>query len=348
LDEDTGETLFSVEVNAAGMIQVLEDDWLSKYARAIHGDTDVEARFLRVNPADRSYSQISNVDLIYTGETLLHIDSFLAFNNWLKAHLNEEGETPEEISEEMFEDIQSIVNWTSGAAAIDAVGWLLEFAAVSPVVAGLVTLASLAAGLYSALQDIIEVNNPEITAEQFYAVVYTTTAWVYGETSATTSYPTTDEDLGEFNPYIPQLPYSVPREVANPKGWFYVHDYLTSFGLGTMSKSLIKNKLNLLKGAWQDTAADTIDNLVNTLYDEATRVLTGGDPSLTLAQYQRRLRTVSPPGKNPRELTKPEFFKLFKAQTYKTFLENWTGPTAPVESIRVLDKRYRAVYPVPK
>jgi hypothetical protein len=344
LDEGTGETLFEVEVTAGGLIHVLEDDWLSKYTKAIYGDFGVDARFLRINPAEKSFNIIKNVDLIYTGETLLHVDSFLVFEAWLKDNLTDAGTIPDDILEEMFDDIQSqFVNWTTGAVALDLIGWILEFVTVHPAVTLFVTFSSLVVGLVSNLSDIIDVHNPEKTAEQFYSILYTTTAWIYDETSEITTYPTTDEDLGEFNQYIPQLPYSVPGGVANPKSWFYIHGYGDSYRLGTMSKDLILIKLDLIKNAWQDTATDTIDNLLR-FYREA-HSFRFGDPTLTLEQYKKGLRTVMLPGKNPLLLGKAEFFKLLKKQVYETFRENWWGPTAHVQLIMRLE--YTSLYPVP-
>jgi hypothetical protein len=348
LDDNTGETLFSVEITALGMIQVLQDDWLSKYSKAIYGSFEVDARFLRINATERTFSIIKNVDLIYTGETLLHVDSFLAYQDWRNNNATDEGGVSDEVPDVILEDIQSFINWTSAAAAVDAVGWILEFTAVNPAVAGVMTIASLAVGLWSALQDIVEANNPEITAEQFYAIIYTTTAWVYEETSDSGTYPTTDENLGEYQQYIPHLPFIVPRGVANPKSWFHIHGYRESFALGTMSKSLILNKLNLLKNTWQDTAAETIDTVVNTLYYNASHVLTGGNPSLTPRQYKQGLHTVLLPGNRKTSLEKSQFFLLLKAQTYNTFRANWIGPSAPLTNIQRKEKQYDSFYPVPR
>jgi hypothetical protein len=69
----------TVAIAEDGKIQVKKDDWLSKYSWALYGNYDTLDVFVRPNPALTSASQpiggikqIEDVDLIKTGEYLIH------------------------------------------------------------------------------------------------------------------------------------------------------------------------------------------------------------------------------------------------------------------------------------
>lgn len=69
----------SVTIAEDGKILVKKDDWLSKYSWALYGDYDTLEVFVRGNPDIKSAAQeikgikeIDNVDLIETGEYLIH------------------------------------------------------------------------------------------------------------------------------------------------------------------------------------------------------------------------------------------------------------------------------------
>lgn len=73
----------SVTIAEDGKILVRKDDWLSKYSRALYGDYDTLDVFVRGNPDIKSPAQeikgireIENVDLIETGEYLIHVPTY--------------------------------------------------------------------------------------------------------------------------------------------------------------------------------------------------------------------------------------------------------------------------------
>lgn len=74
---------YSVTIAEDGKILVKKDDWLSKYSWALYGDYNTLDVFVRGNPEIRSAAQeikgikeIENVDLINTGEYLIHVPTY--------------------------------------------------------------------------------------------------------------------------------------------------------------------------------------------------------------------------------------------------------------------------------
>lgn len=73
----------SVTIAEDGKILVKKDDWLSKYSWALYGDYNTLEVFVRGNPDIKSAAQeikgikeIDNVDLIETGEYLIHVPTY--------------------------------------------------------------------------------------------------------------------------------------------------------------------------------------------------------------------------------------------------------------------------------
>lgn len=78
----------SVTIAEDGKILVKKDDWLSKYSWALYGDYDTLHVFVRPNPAIvsatqeiRGIKEIENVDLIETGEYLIHEPTYF---HWME------------------------------------------------------------------------------------------------------------------------------------------------------------------------------------------------------------------------------------------------------------------------
>ncbi len=78
----------SVTIAEDGKILVKKDDWLSKYSWALYGDYDTLDVFVRPNPAItypaqeiKGIKEIENVDLIETGEYLIHVPTYF---HWME------------------------------------------------------------------------------------------------------------------------------------------------------------------------------------------------------------------------------------------------------------------------
>lgn len=78
----------SVTIAEDGKILVKKDDWLSKYSWALYRNYDTLEVFVRGNPDIKSAAQeikgikeIENVDLIETGEYLIHVPTYF---NWME------------------------------------------------------------------------------------------------------------------------------------------------------------------------------------------------------------------------------------------------------------------------
>ena len=79
---------YSVTIAEDGKILVQKDDWLSKYSWALYGDYDTLHVFVRGNPdivspheEIRGIKEIENVDLIRTGEYLIHEPTYF---HWME------------------------------------------------------------------------------------------------------------------------------------------------------------------------------------------------------------------------------------------------------------------------
>ena len=79
---------YSVTIAEDGKILVQKDDWLSKYSWALYGDYDTLHVFFRGNPdivspheEIRGIKEIENVDLIRTGEYLIHEPTYF---HWME------------------------------------------------------------------------------------------------------------------------------------------------------------------------------------------------------------------------------------------------------------------------
>lgn len=94
---ERNDEVFEVLVEGNGLIQIKENDWLSKYSLAIHGDYDVlsirenggaDPRFYSVSNNPKLYSEypllepILNEDFIYTGRLLIHMPTYVQFLIW--------------------------------------------------------------------------------------------------------------------------------------------------------------------------------------------------------------------------------------------------------------------------
>lgn len=79
---------YSVTIAEDGKVIVKKDDWLSKYSWALYGNYDTLQVFVRPNPAITSpyqeikgIKEIENVDLIETGEYLIHEPTYF---HWME------------------------------------------------------------------------------------------------------------------------------------------------------------------------------------------------------------------------------------------------------------------------
>src|SRR5688572_3614145 len=79
---------YSVTIAEDGKILVKKDDWLSKYSWALYGNYDTLHVFVRGNPdivspfeEIKGIKEIENVDLIKTGEYLIHEPTYF---HWME------------------------------------------------------------------------------------------------------------------------------------------------------------------------------------------------------------------------------------------------------------------------
>ena len=105
---------YSVTIAEDGKILVKKDDWLSKYSWALYGDYDTLDVFVRGNPDITSATEeikgikkIDNVDLINTGEYLIHEPTYF---HWMEKNGKPQPKKPKKEEPLKPEEIRTF-NW---------------------------------------------------------------------------------------------------------------------------------------------------------------------------------------------------------------------------------------------
>jgi hypothetical protein len=297
----TADGKFTVIVGASGIIRVIEDDWLSKYSAAIHGDMyDVENRYLRYNTKHREVF-IKNLDLIFEGEHILHLPSYFAYQEWwqkLKEEQNDQTPVnPPEVLPPLDQDEQGSNVFSGIGASADIISAILEFVKGAGRAGGLFGVIGQVFGMIGNTIDWAEAWEPGYFAEGFYASIYAATAWTFDDLykEAPLKRPTTDK--GDFKHLAPESRFKVPPNVGDPNFWYekfkgaYANDSTRIMYVTRMAEK------------WQEAAEKTIENIENdvqtspfSIEEYRRRAITGilpndsEDPNLAGKPYQLNRR----------------------------------------------------------
>jgi hypothetical protein len=336
-DESTGESLFMVEVSRSGAINVLKDDWLSKYTMAIHQTINVDKVFVRIDQNTGVCSEISNVDMIYEDEVILHFPTLLYFIDWLRKRYYTRSDYPKRIPPEDLKDL-FVVKGTDpfGAASpalsafMKSIEQLLGSNPLKPLFSAIKAIAK----YQPVLMDGLRSTDTELIIEKFYASVLAQVYWVYTDTeidyaarTPNIQIPSTDTNNLILEPYIPSLPFKVNSAFANPIVW--IEKYADSF-FRNNSDSQIQLKLSIMKSIWEEKFNGTVNimsafQIFESAYEDAKLVTKGGRPNLLKTTFKLEMRTYG-----NYEFTPSEYYDQVCQNYLEMVQKEWKGVTAPL------------------
>jgi hypothetical protein len=285
------------------------------------------------------------VDLIYEGEDLSHVPSFLAFWEWysrkyLKDDVTVDGIEPPEIPVDPSRPQDIVTDIFSQAGnvntALDIVTLALEFTSFAAAGAVL-TVLSQVFFVAGAVYDLVQAHEVDVRIEEYYASAYAATAWVYDDLHKTPPLQRPANSISD----APQLRFPVPDNVANTNRW------RQRLAFDSDRDNEVLKRVN----AWEETTQEILDRLDQKLDDMRTFV-TGPDfrgPNFTIEDYRRELQTFVVPDNDSNPalagmvywLNRREYFRLYIAGLKKHLGDMGSG----VEK-RMIDSESRR-FPMP-
>ncbi|CAN5240408.1 hypothetical protein BH23BAC3_BH23BAC3_30910 [soil metagenome] len=314
----TADGNYTVVVGPSGIIRVVEDDWLSKYSAAIHGDMyDVENFYLRYNTKHREVF-INNLDLIFEGERILHLPSYFAYQKWwqkLKEEQNDQPPVnPPEVLPPLDQDEQDSNVLGGIAVGSDIISAILEFVSGAARAGALFGILGQVIGTISNIKDWAEAWEPDYFAEGFYASIYAATAWTFDDLykEAPLKRPTTDK--GDYKYLAPESRFKVPPHVGDPNFWYerfkgiYANDSTRIMYVEQMGEK------------WQEAAEKTIEDIEKNVQAS----------SFSIEEYRRRAITGILPNDSqdstlagePYQLNRRQFFTLLWKRAEKNIRDD--------------------------
>lgn len=294
---------YAVIVGPSGVIEVLQDDWLSKYSAAIHGDMlDVEARYVRLIGRGR-FEEIRNIDLIFQSEKIIHLPSVRHFQVWYQKYGDD---TPEGLPGVTPPINPGDTDWTGGVTTfvppvLDIVSLICEFLSAAAKFGALATVFSQILFVVDGVRSLIKAHEVDVRVEAFYASLYASTAWIFDDLykSMPLIRPTTD--LGTHSQSAPQLRFPVPNKVADPNLWYN----------NAFASSNPNYQIQRRKEAWEESTNAILDQFEKRL--EWLQSWNAGSesrgPSFTREKCRRESREIQ----LPEDFHNPEF----AGQTYQ-------------------------------
>jgi hypothetical protein len=288
---------YAVIVGPSGIIEVLKDDWLSKYSAAIHGNMfDVEDRYVRLMGRGR-YEEIRNIHLIFQGEKIIHLPSVKHFHLWYQKHGDD---TPEGLPVVTPPISPWDTDWIDRATTIappvlDIVSLILEFLPRLAAAGALATCFSQILFILGAMRDLTQAREVDVRAEAFYASLYASVAWIFDDLHKEEPLVRPTTSLGDHSQFAPQLRFPVPKQVADPNLW-----YSKLFAFSNRVEHVEKRKK-----VWEESTNAILDKFEDHL--EWLQSWNAGSqsrgPSFTREKFRRESRAIQ----LPEDFHKPEF-----------------------------------------
>ena len=241
---------FEVVVEPNGVIQVLKDDWISKYSLAIHGDVEVldddgTPRFIRLANMPQLFSwepsghaqvvSIFDANYIATGELLLHLPTYVSYWAWQSIWTG----TPD-IHEDKTSLIAEDESWQKASfKAAKKVMDLKDIVAPNPI----------ALPMKIPIVDEWRRAHLDITVETIKANAYAWTAWVFDDL-----YPD-PRTVGSNPDQRPRLRFPLHTEVVS-RG-FLIEEHR----LHEHSDFYIESRINDYMNAWETQTENLIAQL---------------------------------------------------------------------------------------
>ena len=281
----TPDNSFCVQIEKNGLIDVAQNDWLSKYSLAIHKDISVKNRFRRFNSKTNLLELINNLDYIFEGEILVHLPTY---HYWLLSQLQQADENQIEnidFSEEEVTVINYNINslyfsklikspdfnieykhwlnnidfWSDAVSYLGLIDDIL--ASPIPFIGPISTLIQCILLPILCLKDLINSSRPYELHESFFAVIFTFVEYAFYQNEEDMVFsddfiyaPNNDEvDINK--------PWTKVYQVANEDKWEIIHEeYFQSYET-RMSQDEINEHISYIKKLWVDVIQKTIKSL---------------------------------------------------------------------------------------
>jgi len=281
----TPDNSFCVQIEKNGLIDVAQNDWLSKYSLAIHKDISVKNRFRRFNSKTNLLELINNLDYIFEGEILVHLPTY---HYWLLSQLQQADESQIENIDFSKEEV-TVINYNINSLYFsklikspdfhiehkhwlnnidfwsDAVSYLglIDDILASPIpfIGPISTLIQCILLPILCLKDLINSSRPYELHESFFAVIFTFVEYAFYQNEEDMVFsddfiyaPNNDEvDINK--------PWTKVYQVANEDKWEIIHEeYFQSYET-RMSQDEINEHISYIKKLWVDVIQKTIKSL---------------------------------------------------------------------------------------